>query len=93
MYKNIPAFDGVFRTVFFTRIIPEPISAIILTRNQDVVRHLEGIEQLFLPENDADVQLISPIQHLCEARCEFGAELSEHVEKMTIPGQSRCLIG
>ena len=66
--------------------------ALILTRNYDIVRHLEEFERLFDQENDADIQLISPIQHLCEARCDFGEELAPHAEKMAVSGQ-KCLIG
>ena len=68
-------------------------TALILTQNKDTLFHLEGVKQLFLKENEANVQLISPVQHLCEARCDFSSDVNEHVGKIAIRGISNCMIG
>ena len=67
--------------------------ALIITRPNDIIRHLEEIEKLFEEENEADIQTISPVQHLCEAQCKFMGELDDYLEKMVVDGRRKCLIG
>ena len=63
-----------------------------MTRNHDIIRHLEGVHRLFEKENAADIQLISPIQHLCDVHCELSETISNHTVK-TISNGKKCLIG
>ena len=92
--------NDVYKTDFWAYPWPQGLikrledfdRALIITRPNDIIRHLEQIEKIFDPENDADIQTISPMQHLCEASCKFGP-LDDFMEKMIVDGRKKCLIG
>ena len=46
---------------------------LVLTRNTEIVRHLDGIEKIDEAEHEADIQFINPIFYLCEKKCDLNS--------------------
>ena len=70
---------------------------LVLTRNTEIVRHLDGIEKIDEPDNEADVQFINPIFYLCEKKCDLNSTTlnSGLVIGRDAPDQNKrhCMVG
>ena len=71
---------------------------LVLTKNTEIVRHLDGIEKIDLEENQADIQFINPIFYLCEKKCDMNSSvLNDGIviggKDALDPSKRHCMVG